>query len=51
MTHRERFDAHLDECDQCRTRPFDLCWQGQLLIEAAGQETAIVLADRIRGEG
>ena len=47
MTHNERFRAHVEECEQCRNRPMRLCWIGSLLIQAAGQETAQQLADRI----
>lgn len=30
----EAFHAHLDECEQCRNRPFDLCPQGKAALEA-----------------
>lgn len=29
------FQAHLDRCHRCRTRPFDLCKIGAALLHAA----------------
>ena len=34
----ETFHEHLDECERCRTRPFDLCPVGAQLLTAAGAE-------------
>lgn len=31
------FHAHLDVCERCRTRPFDLCEVGRLLLARAGK--------------
>lgn len=37
----EDFHSHLDECERCRTRPFDLCPEGEKrLKEAAKRITA-----------
>ena len=36
MTDRiDAFHAHLDECEQCREHPFDLCPLGGPLLESA----------------
>lgn len=32
---RNVFEAHLDECKQCRENPFDLCAVGIPLLQAA----------------
>ena len=34
----DRFHAHLDECKQCRDRPFGLCPSGQTLLLAAADD-------------
>lgn len=34
----DAFHAHLDECDRCRDRPFDLCVIGERKFEAAADE-------------
>jgi hypothetical protein len=35
----EAFHRHLDRCEQCRDRPFELCAVGQpLLLAAANQD-------------
>ena len=31
----ERFHAHLDKCSRCASTPFDLCSEGQELLEGA----------------
>lgn len=34
------FHRHLDQCQQCRDQPFNLCPSGYLLLNQAVQETA-----------
>lgn len=34
------FHAHLDACERCRTKPFDLCAVGARLLEAEGSKVA-----------
>ena len=36
----DAFHAHLDACQRCRDRPFDLCSSGALLLRTAATETA-----------
>ena len=31
----QKFHDHLDECERCRERPFDLCTKGTVLFHAA----------------
>lgn len=38
MNAGEKYHAHLDACERCRTRPFDQCAVGNRLLEAAGRE-------------
>ena len=33
MIDTKKFHAHLDECVQCRTQPFNLCPNGQKIME------------------
>lgn len=28
----DKFHAHIDDCDQCKNNPFDLCHEGQYII-------------------
>lgn len=32
----DEFHRHLDTCERCRTRPFDLCQEGATLLKEAG---------------
>ncbi len=36
----DRFHDHLDKCERCRERPFDLCSAGAVLIQAAAKQAA-----------
>lgn len=36
----DRFHAHLDVCVQCLHRPFDLCADGAVLLQAASAAVA-----------
>ena len=38
MIRTEHFHEHLDKCQQCRDRPFDLCPAGALLLMLAAQD-------------
>lgn len=45
------FHAHLDECEQCRNHPFDLCGLGAvLLILAAGDDDRAETLTSLIGE-
>jgi hypothetical protein len=33
----DKFHAHLDECEQCRSNPFRLCPKGEQLLQAVGR--------------
>jgi hypothetical protein len=35
MTGHDAFHAHLDFCAQCEQNPFELCPEGQRLLQAA----------------
>lgn len=40
-TEHQAFHAHLDICEQCRERPFDLCRVGDALLRNAVQSLGI----------
>lgn len=44
-TDDDKFRAHLDECERCRNRPFDLCWTGKVLLEATNELPFSILTD------
>jgi hypothetical protein len=33
----DRFHDHLEECERCMNKPFDLCPNGRWLLHSAGQ--------------
>jgi len=33
-----KFHKHLDECEQCRNRPFDLCTEGLKILQEEIQD-------------
>lgn len=40
MSNAEKFHAHLDACQQCEQRPFELCVVGAKLLKAAAEDAA-----------
>ena len=45
----DKFHAHLDECEQCRNRPFDLCQLGYSLLVRAALSAGIGCMSMPRG--
>lgn len=43
MTNADKFHAHLDACERCRTKPFNLCATGARLLDSIGREAESVL--------
>jgi hypothetical protein len=44
FAHTDLFHDHLDGCERCASRPFDLCAEGAKLLKAAGD-----LAQKLKG--
>jgi hypothetical protein len=36
-----KFHAHLDECEQCRNHPFELCSKGAQLLVQTSEESLV----------
>jgi hypothetical protein len=47
----DAFHAHLDQCERCRTRPFDLCASGAALLQKAATAPPTPPMKRGMGEG
>jgi len=50
-TAADTYHAHLDDCEQCRNRPFEQCPIGQLLLTATGAGAADALASAVVATG
>jgi hypothetical protein len=48
MSARDSFYQHLDQCDQCRNHPADLCLDGVLLMDEAMEESMPMSYDLMR---
>ena len=42
-TAEETWHRHLDTCERCREKPFDLCLIGQIWLKKAAEEAIAIL--------